>query len=79
MPDQNDLQVSEEEKLSDLRSLILSRWALSEAFGGQVPWTREVARWHELVFCILDRLGQPELDEGMARSLWTSPGSTDSR
>ncbi|MCG2767789.1 MAG: hypothetical protein ABIK79_02050 [Chloroflexota bacterium] len=69
MPDQNDLQMSEEEKLSDLRSFILKRWALSEAFGGQVPWTREVTRWHELVFCILARLGQPELDESMARSL----------
>lgn len=62
-------RVSKKERMANLQSFVLEHWQVFEASPEQYQWPWEIARWHELVFCLLLRLGQPELDADMARSL----------
>jgi hypothetical protein len=62
-------QVPGQEKMDFLRSLVLENWQVFEGPLEQYQWPWENARWHEMVFCLLLRLGQPELEADMARSL----------
>jgi len=61
--------MSREDRLDELGTFLLDRWMLFEAMEGELPWSWEVKRWYELVFCILARAGQPELGPSQALSL----------
>jgi hypothetical protein len=56
------------EALEDLREFILERWQADGASPEQYPWIWEGARWQELAFCLIARLGAPDLDADAARS-----------
>jgi hypothetical protein len=69
MSEERKTEVTKQEKLDDLRSLVLELWQRFEGPIEQYQWPWEVARWHELVFCLLQRLSHPELEVEMARDL----------
>jgi hypothetical protein len=66
-----------EDRLAALRTFILERWHLFAGNPAQYPWPWESARWHELVFCLLFRLGEPELQPAMARTMTTILATLD--
>ena len=69
MSEQNGGEGLAQNKTEDLRTYILDHWQLFQGSLEQHHWLWETSRWHELVFCLLLRLGQPELEIGLARSL----------
>jgi hypothetical protein len=69
MADREEPGMSKRDRIDELGSFILDRWTLFEALEGQLPWGWEVSRWYELVFCILVRLGEPEVDASTAWAL----------
>ena len=60
---------AEDDKMDSLRAFILDRWQRFDHAPQQYQWLWETERWHELVFCLLFRLGEPELPPSRARSL----------
>jgi hypothetical protein len=69
MPKTEEPGISREDRIDELGSFLLDRWMLFEALEGQLPWSWEMSRWYELVFCILVRLGEPEVDASTAWAL----------
>ena len=77
MPKTEEPGISREDRIDELESFILDRWMLFEALEGQLPWGWEVSRWYELVFCILVRLGEPDLDASAAWTLTSTLADLD--
>jgi hypothetical protein len=50
-----------------LRSLLLEQWQAFAMPLDQYRWPVERARWYELAFCLLFRLGQPQIEADGAR------------
>lgn len=60
---------STQDKIDDLKSFIFDRWQVFQQSLDQYQWSWETARWHELIFCLMTRLGEPDLNVGTARTL----------
>ncbi|MCK9592102.1 MAG: hypothetical protein M0Q91_08865 [Methanoregula sp.] len=54
---------------NEIRDIILEGVKAFSGPLGQYQWPFETARWHELIFCIIFRLGQPDLDGQNTRDL----------
>lgn len=71
-PEQND-----QEKRDLLRSFVIEQFRAFAAPLDQYQWAWESARWHELVFCLLLRLGQPQIEADIARRLTSTLENLD--
>ena len=60
-----------------LRSFIASAWQDFAPTASRYQWPIERDRWYELVFCVLYRFGQPDLDAAEARRLVTALAAID--
>ncbi len=56
-------------KKNQIKEHILERWQSFDAAPEQYSWIWEGARWSELVFCLIARLGAPDLPLNTAREL----------
>lgn len=54
---------------SEVREYVLERWQAFDGEPEQYPWIWEGDRWNELMFCLIARLGTPDFQADMARSL----------
>jgi hypothetical protein len=50
-----------------LRSFVMEQWPAYASQLNRFQWPRETERWHELVFCVVLRIGHPIVEADVAR------------